>query len=159
MRKIIVILFFTILTVAASAQNKKDVNLILIRYENEAIMNIIPCRIYIKSRDNVLIKIENIQVYDLGNSAQSDRIKKQYFMLIGGDKADLILGPGEYTIDVVTPVSEQRNYLAEHQHDWISVSYKMKITDKKKTTLYITPARMDSGYSGGWDIGTSIPAK
>jgi hypothetical protein len=126
----------------------------IIREENNGLMNIIPCNIYIYNNDMEIIdyNVDIFTHYDDSNYLKlENRLYPDYFFLIGGETAFLMLPDGNYFIKIVTPKVEQREYLPDYNNDWESKIYNFKLIQDKYFEIKIFPGN-DNGYNGTWTI-------
>jgi hypothetical protein len=127
-------------------------NIEIIREENNGLMNIIPCNIYIYNNDMELI-VHTVNVFTLYGDPMIPEYKYyvDYLFLIGGETIFLLLPDGNYFIKIVTPKEEQMEYLPDYDNDWESIIYNFKLIEDKYIEIKIIPGN-DNGYNGTWTI-------
>ena len=135
--------------------NGEYFNIKIIREENNGRMNIIPCKIYIYNNNMELINNKNVNIFTHINNLnikQENRVYSNYFYLIGGETAFLILPNDNYYIKVVTSKEDQIEYLPNHNNDWESIIYNFNIMQDKYNEIRIIPGSGNEGYNGTWEI-------
>ncbi|GHT70910.1 hypothetical protein FACS1894110_23150 [Spirochaetia bacterium] len=133
---------------------EKDINIKIIREENNGRMNMIPSEIYIYQNNILLKNINNVKIYniyDINNKVFINKIKNNVIVLFGGNMASLKLPSGEYSIKISTPIIDQQDYLGE-TGNWESELYNINIKHGEENIIYIYPGSNEKGYNGSWII-------
>lgn len=137
------------------ANKREYFNVKIIREENNGLMNLVPCNVFIYNEDMELLPYGNTVIFNIDNKKQTDRNNNDYFKLLGGETAFLTLFYGNYSMKIITPKEEQMGYLEEYDKNWESISYNFEITIDKYIEMEIVPGK-DNAYNGSWIIKESV---
>ncbi|MBR4789884.1 MAG: hypothetical protein IK024_03220 [Treponema sp.] len=144
----IFIIFFLLIS-----SKKSDISKVIItREECNGAMNSIDCNILLeKKTDNKYISFNDYTISKFEILDETFEYNRSDIVLAGGECIVLVLNPGKYRIQCLTPIDKQNNYLKTNEV-WTSEYLYFELTPNSTESFVIKPQVDDNGYSGAWNL-------